>query len=78
MNELPGGRWPYGAAPEYRGEGVDLLKKVVEVGPGGMIVVTSDIAARIMAGPRSIAAAAAAAAASPPGVEGLIALGCSA
>lgn len=34
--------------PEYHGEGVDLLKKVVEVGPGGMIVVTSEIAARIL------------------------------
>lgn len=34
--------------PEYHGDGVDLLKKVVEVGPGGMIVVTSEIAARIL------------------------------
>lgn len=34
--------------PEYHGEGVDLLKKVVEVGPGGMIVVTSEIAARVL------------------------------
>ena len=34
--------------PEYHGEGVEMLKKVVEVGPGGMIVVTSEIAARIL------------------------------